>query len=339
MANEINLNNGITGLTVTARLYSGATQIGSAISMTEVSGAVGRYTGSMPSTGAGVYGVLFYSAGAQIGSGKIEWNGTNEITTQSSAAIAAEVWNSLTTATWATDSFGKHAIISNNTNRSIGVTGSGSGHVHSVVHEMQPNVMTASALAADAVTEIASAVATILLVDGPTYKIKVNSDNSVDSTGGGGGGGTVTGFSVEALAQLAPTITIVQPVITINSTTGLPIRIEIVQGADYNSTDGTQITLTLNGTFPAWTGATAYLDIDCGTTLTVAGTITTATGGTRVATFNLTAVQTALLTDTTETRNEIVSDVGWFDLRVVLASSSRVTKPISKAVFIARRPA
>ena len=80
MANELNLNNGITGLTVTARLYSGSTQIGSAISMTEVSGAVGRYTGSMPSTGAGVYGVLFYSAGAQIGSGKIEWNGTLEVT-------------------------------------------------------------------------------------------------------------------------------------------------------------------------------------------------------------------------------------------------------------------
>ena len=339
MANELNLNNGITGLTVTARLYSGSTQIGSTISMTEVSGALGRYTGSMPSTAAGVYGVLFYAAGAQIGSGKIEWDGSTEITTQTSTVISAAVWNSLTTTSWAANSFGKHAIISSNTNRSIGVTGAGSGHVQCVVHEMNPDVLNASALATDAVSEITAAVATILLVDGPTYKIQVNSDNSVNSTGGGGGGGTVTGFSVEALAQLAPTITIVQPVITINSTTGLPIRIEIAQGADYNSTDGTQITLTLNGTFPAWTGATAYLDIDCGTTLTVAGTITTATGGTRVATFNLTAAQTALLTDATETRNEIVSDVGWFDLRVVLAGSSRVTKPISKAIFIARRPA
>ena len=80
MPNEMNLNNGITGLTVTARLYSGSTQIGSTISMTEVSGALGRYTGSMPTTAAGVYGVLFYAAGAQIGSGKIEWNGTNEVT-------------------------------------------------------------------------------------------------------------------------------------------------------------------------------------------------------------------------------------------------------------------
>ena len=269
MANELNLNNGITGLTVTARLYSGSTQIGSAISMTEVSGAAGRYTGSMPTTAAGVYGVLFYSAGAQIGSGKIEWDGSSEIATVNTSQIGG-----------------------------ISATG---------------------------VLVSAGVGSTAFLANAPT--------------GGGGGGGTVTGFSAEALAQLAPTITIVQPVITINSTTGLPIRIEIVQGADYNSTDGTQITLTLNGTFPTWTGATAYLDIDCGTTITVAGAITTATGGTRVATFNLTAAQTALLTDTTETRNDIVSDVGWFDLRVVLASSSRVTKPISKAVFIARRPA
>jgi hypothetical protein len=80
MANEINLNNGITGLTVTAKLYSGSTLIGPTINLTEVSGALGRYTGSMPSTAAGVYGVLFYAAGAQIGSGKIEWNGTLEVT-------------------------------------------------------------------------------------------------------------------------------------------------------------------------------------------------------------------------------------------------------------------
>ena len=87
MANELNLNNGITGLTVTARLYSGSTQIGSAISMTEVSGALGRYTGSMPTTAAGVYGVLFYSAGAQIGSGKIEWDGSSEIATVNASQI------------------------------------------------------------------------------------------------------------------------------------------------------------------------------------------------------------------------------------------------------------
>jgi hypothetical protein len=256
-----------------------------------------------------------------------------------SSAIATAVWGSLTTANWGANSFGNFVLISNNSNRSVFVTGAGSGHIASDVHEMQPNVLNASALATDAVTEIRSAILTAMYVDGETNKIKVNADNSVNSTGGGGSGGTVTGFSAEALAQLAPTITVVQPLVTINSTTGLPMRIEIVQGADYNSTDGTSISLTMTGTFPAWTGATAYLDIDCGTTLSVTGSITTATGSTRVITFNLTAAQTALLTDATQTRNEIVSDAGWFDVRVVLASSSRVMKPVSKAVFVARRPA
>ena len=260
-------------------------------------------------------------------------------TPPTSSAIATAVWQSLTTTNWGANTFGNFVLISNNNNRSVQVTGAGSGHIASDVHEMQPNVMTASALATDAVTEMTSAILTAMYVDGVTNKIKVNADNTVNATSGGGSGGTVTGFTAEALAQLAPTITVVQPLVTINSTTGLPMRIEIVQGADYNSTDGTSVSLTMTGTFPAWTGATAYLDIDCGTTLSVTGSITTATGSTRVITFNLTANQTALLTDATETRNEIVSDVGWFDVRVVLASSSRVMKPVSKAVFVARRPA
>jgi len=55
-------------------------------------------------------------------------------------------------------SFGDRWIISNNSNRTIGVTGAGSGHVQVDVHQMQPNVMTASALATDAVTEIVTGV-------------------------------------------------------------------------------------------------------------------------------------------------------------------------------------
>ena len=136
-------------------------------------------------------------------------------------------------------------------------------------------------------------------------------------------------------------VTVQSPVITTNSSTGLPVRIEIVQGMDYSNTDGTQITLTMTGmgSYPSWTSGTVYLDIDCGTTLSKAGTITTATGSTRVVRFDLTASETALFTDTTETRKEIVSDVGWFDVRVVLSDSARVNKPISKAQFVARRPA
>lgn len=100
----------------------------------------------------------------------------------SSSDNANAVWQSLTTTNWGANSFGNYVIISNNTNRSIGVTGAGSGHVACDVHAMQPDVLTASALATDAVTEIASAVATILLVNGPTNKLQVNPDHSVNAT-------------------------------------------------------------------------------------------------------------------------------------------------------------
>jgi hypothetical protein len=121
-----------------------------------------------------------------------------------SSAIAAEVWGSLTTTNWGSHSFGNFVLISNNSNRSVQVTGAGSGHIASDVHEMQPNVINASALATDAVTEIWAAAnrtltafsftpnvggysagqdpATLLYVDGSTNKIKVNADNSVNAT-------------------------------------------------------------------------------------------------------------------------------------------------------------
>ncbi len=68
------------------------------------------------------------------------------------------VMNAMPNGGWVNGSFGDRWIISNNSNRTIGVTGAGSGHVQVDVHQMQPNVMTASALATDAVTEIVTGV-------------------------------------------------------------------------------------------------------------------------------------------------------------------------------------
>lgn len=68
------------------------------------------------------------------------------------------VMNAMPNAGWVNGSFGDRWIISNSSNRTIGVTGAGSGHVHVDVHGMQPNVMTASALAPDAITEIVTGV-------------------------------------------------------------------------------------------------------------------------------------------------------------------------------------
>jgi hypothetical protein len=51
-------------------------------------------------------------------------------------------------------------LLAANSNRTVQVTGSGSGHIAADVHAMQPDVITASALAADAVAEIQSGLAT-----------------------------------------------------------------------------------------------------------------------------------------------------------------------------------
>jgi ActR/RegA family two-component response regulator len=61
---------------------------------------------------------------------------------------------------WPDGSIGDRILISDNNNRTVKVTGAGAGHVAADVHVMQPDVLTASALAADAVTEIQNGLAT-----------------------------------------------------------------------------------------------------------------------------------------------------------------------------------
>ena len=126
------------------------------------------------------------------------------VTPPTAAAIATAVWQSLTTTNWGANTFGNFVLISNNSNRSVFVTGAGSGHVACDVHAMQPDVLNASALATDAVSEIASAVATILLVDGATNKLKVNADNTVNATVSGTIVNYVTIPSAVAQASIIP---------------------------------------------------------------------------------------------------------------------------------------
>jgi hypothetical protein len=121
--------------------------------------------------------------------------------------IAQTVWGQLTTTTWATDSFGKHILISNNNNRSVQVTGAGSGHIAADIHALQAGVITSTAfsanwltaagLAADAATEIATAVAGIQVLS--RLDSMIESDGSgqfrfdtiaLSMGAGGAGGGT-----------------------------------------------------------------------------------------------------------------------------------------------------
>jgi hypothetical protein len=151
--------------------------------------------------------------GAQSGSvalvTKVDELGVNALTANGAVdAIPTAVWNALTTTTWVTDSFGRHILISNNNNRSVQVTGGGSGHIAADIHALQAGVITSAAfsanwltaagLAADAATEIATAVAATQALS--------RLDSMIESDGagqfrfdtialemapaGGGGGGT-----------------------------------------------------------------------------------------------------------------------------------------------------
>jgi hypothetical protein len=109
-----------------------------------------------------------YQDSAAFGLSRIDATIGSRATQTSVDATPTSVWNSLTTTTWVADSFGKHILISNNNNRSVQVTGAGSGHVAADIHALQAGVITSAAfsanwltaagLASDAVTEVVNGV-------------------------------------------------------------------------------------------------------------------------------------------------------------------------------------
>jgi hypothetical protein len=139
--------------------------------------------------------------------GAIAELGANALTANGAVdAIPTAVFSALTTATWPTNSFGKQILIGASTQRTVAVTGS--NHVAAVLHDAEPNsipedafvdgALSARVLAADAATEIATAVAATQALS--------RLDSMIESDGagqfrfdtialsmapaGGGGGGT-----------------------------------------------------------------------------------------------------------------------------------------------------
>jgi hypothetical protein len=130
--------------------------------------------------------------------------------------IASAVWSSLTTATWPNASFGERVLVGNTTTRAVKVVGA--GHVAADVHEFQPGVITAAdfsagaidanALAADAATEIATAVGTLQVLtrldsviesDGAgQFRFDTIALSMAPAGGGGGGSTTVNVYPVSA---------------------------------------------------------------------------------------------------------------------------------------------
>ena len=94
------------------------------------------------------------------------------------------VMNAMPSGGWDNGSFGDRWIVSNNSNRTIGVTGSGSGHVQCDVHAMQTDVITAASVSAAAVTKIQTGLASqtsvntlTTYVDTEVLAIKAKTDN------------------------------------------------------------------------------------------------------------------------------------------------------------------
>jgi len=118
------------------------------------------------------------SAESTAGTVKVGSIAANAITASSLATdagteIANAVWSAITTDTWTDGSFGDRVLIGANNNRSILVTGS--NHAAADVHAFQTDVIDSTALAASAVSEIQSGLATAAnqttIIDGIGYTL------------------------------------------------------------------------------------------------------------------------------------------------------------------------
>jgi hypothetical protein len=162
------------------------TAFGFNVSLTPGSGM-----GNQSGTVGGISGVTFPTNFANLDitiGGGIAQLGSNALAQNDLyTPIAQAVWGQLTTATWATDSFGQRVLVSKSTNRGVTVVGAESGHIASVVHGLEAGVITSTAfsanwltaagLAADAATEIATAVAATQALS--------RLDSMIESDGGG----------------------------------------------------------------------------------------------------------------------------------------------------------
>jgi hypothetical protein len=149
------------GQTVTAQLYSaGSDTLVSSQSATEATNRKGVYTATYTGVAAGTYRVLALVGTTPIATWWVDLlaGSATYIAYEMPLAVqVASIFNASPAGGWTNGSFGDRFLVSASAQRTVSVTGS--QHVASVVHSMEPNVITASALASDAVSEIATAVA------------------------------------------------------------------------------------------------------------------------------------------------------------------------------------
>ena len=168
MAKELNTSQPTSGLSITARLFQNGATVITSITCSEV-GTTRFYSGDMPSITAGTYQVVFYtSATTPVADGLIAWNGSaeilvNDLSTATTAGIADAVWDEAMSEHTASGTYGGRIVRSLNSNNTLQLTGS--HHAAADVHEFQPDVITNDAIAASAITEIATGVRTELATE------------------------------------------------------------------------------------------------------------------------------------------------------------------------------
>lgn len=145
-----------TGLTLTKKVFTVAdpdvevTGITGAI--TERTNAKGQYTVAVTKSAVitGIHTIILFIGSTPIAIGKRTFAGTDAETAVETPVIVEldsasrlAIWNTLTTESFAADSFGDLLIISDGTNgREVKVTGA--KHIAADVHEVQPDGLTAS---------------------------------------------------------------------------------------------------------------------------------------------------------------------------------------------------
>jgi hypothetical protein len=175
-------------------------------STTNITAASGVTLAAVTHTGATIPNVTTVQTVDELGTSALDANSLD-------TDIAIKVWEQLTTATWPNNSFGRHVLIGTTSTRAVLVDVN--GHAASVLHDAEPNsipedafatgALSARALAADAATEIATAVGTLQVLtrldsmiesDGAgQFRFDTIALENAPSGGGGGGHGGGTDWT------------------------------------------------------------------------------------------------------------------------------------------------
>jgi hypothetical protein len=166
-----------------------------------VTGSVGSISGVTFPANFGSLDITVGGAIAELGANALTANGAGD-------SIGTYVWGALLANHTTANSFGARIIRSANSNNTVQITGGGSNHIFAVLHDAEPNsipedafvdgALSARALAADAATEIATAVAGIQVLSRLDSMIESDGAGQFrfdvialeNAPAGGGGGGT-----------------------------------------------------------------------------------------------------------------------------------------------------